>query len=275
MHKQQSPISVSSTVWALLVTAIVLLVAASASAQTEDTISIDPVSDNGVNQVEPVPPSNLPPAPMPDPDPATSTPGDKAVPLPLNTIREARPASSNRDSIQAFSRSASSTTDRMQAWREAVANRKATLEEKRLALQNASSTREARLKERTQANVTIGANRITTVLNSAIAKSNDINARLAVKAEELEARGVDMSAVNTLVAEATELLRLAAAALEGISINTEYAVTSDDPLADWEAVRQQFSEVRDLIKQAHEVMREASAIIKTNITRADDSTDDN
>ena len=275
MHKQQSPISVSSTVWALLVTAIVLLVAASASAQTEDTISIDPVSDN-LNQVEPVPPSNLPSAPMPDPDPATSTRGNGVVaPLPLNTIREARPASSNRDSIQAFSRSASSTTDRMQTWREAVANRKATLEEKRLALQNASTTREARLKERTQANVTIGANRITAVLNNAIVKSNDINARPAVKAEELEARGVDMSAVNTLVAEATELLRLAAAALEGITINTEYAVTSDDPLADWEAVRQQFSEVRDLIKQAHEVMREASAIIKTNITRANDSTVDN
>lgn len=274
MHKQQSPISVSSTVWALLVTAVVLLVAASASAQTDDIISIDPVSDN-LNQVEPVPPSNLPPAPMPDPDLATSTRADREAPLPLNTIREARPAGSNRDSIQAFSRNASSTTDRMQAWREAVANRKATLEEKRLALQNASTTREARLKERTQANVTVGANRITAVLNNAIAKSTDINARLAVKAEELEARGVDMSEVNTLVAEATELLRLAAAALEGITINTEYAVTSDDPLADWESVREQFSEVRDLIKQAHEVMREASSIIKTHITLSDDSTDDN
>jgi len=275
MHKQQSPISVSSTVWALLVTAIVLLIAASASAQTDDIISIDPVSDNEVNQVEPAMPEVLPPAPMPDPDPATSTPGDKAVPLPLNTIREARPASSNRDSIQAFSRSASSTTDRMQAWRESVANRKAALEQKRLALENASTTREARLGERARANVTVAANRIVAVLNNAIAKSTNINERLAGKAKELEARGADMSVVNALIADATELLRLAMEALGGITINTEYAVTSDDPLADWEAVRKQLSEVRDLIKQAHEVMREASAIIKSNVTRTNDSTDDN
>lgn len=75
--------------------------------------------------------------------------------------------------------------------------------------------------------------------------------------------------MNRLLTEAGELLNLAMEALEGVSINAQYAVTSDEPMNDWAAVRQQLSEVRDLIKQAHEVMREASAIIKSSIRPTD------
>ncbi|MCB9818796.1 hypothetical protein H6788_01295 [Candidatus Nomurabacteria bacterium] len=268
MHKQQSPISVSSTVWALLVTAVVLLVAASASAQTDDAVADDSVPVSDVNQVDPAPPANIPPARMRDP--ATTNRVNGVAPLPSNAMREVRPANSNGTLMDALPTNAS-TTNRIHAWHEAVTSRKARLEEKRIALQNASTTRQARLGDAVRSNVTVGASRITTVLSNAIAKSISINERLASKAGELEARGNDMSAVNTLVSEANELLRLAMEALEGITINTEYAVTSDNPLADWEAVRQQFSEVRDLIKSAHEVMREATTIIKTNISSADDN----
>ncbi len=272
MHKQQSPISVSSTVWALLVTIVVLLIAASASAQTTDVVTIDPVPAENVDQTNVIAP--LPEMRMPDVPTSTApaTPAEIRTmteqPLPSNTTGEATLANPDRVSANASLGNAS-TTNRMQTWREAIKNRQTALEEKRIALQNSSSTRTALLRATAQSNITVGVSRITAVLNNAIANSLSINTRLQTKATELEGRGLDMSAVNVLLTEAGELLNLAMEALEGVSINAQYAVTSDEPMNDWAAVRQQLSEVRDLIKQAHEVMREASAIIKSSIRPTD------
>lgn len=275
MYKQQSPVSVSSAISALLVTIVVLLIAASANAQTTDTISIDPVPTAEVDQNNgAVPPLE---ESMPTPSntanqvsPTTSIIKTDLEALPPNTAREAALTSLNQAPASKTLQN-SSTISRMQAWREAVKNRKLALEEKRIALQNASTSRQARLGNATQSNITVGVSSITATLNNAITNSLNINARLQSKVTELETRDIDMSAATTLLTEADELLNLAMEALEGISINAQYAVTSDDPLADWAAVRQQFSEVRDLIKRAHEVMREASSIIKSSIRPANNN----
>lgn len=274
MYKQQSPISVSSTIWALLVTIVVLLIAASASAQTTDTISIDPVPAESASQTNVVAP--LPAIPMPDvptsTTPAPATPIEirtiNTQSLPTNTTSNTTLANPNKVSANATQGNAS-ITSRIQTWRETIKNRRTVLEEKRIALQNSTSSRPALLRAAAQSNITVGVSRITAVLNNAITNSLSINTRLQTKAAELEGRNMDMSAVNVLLTEVGELLNLAMEALEGVSINAQYAVTSDEPMTDWMAVRQQLSEVRDLIQQAHEVMREASAIIKISIRPTD------
>lgn len=272
MYKQQSPLSVSSTVWALLVTVVVLLIAASANAQTTDTISIEPVQANNVSQTNSATPPLL--APMPD-TPTSSNPGTptdvRSVPAtsqPTNTTRAVtRVNASNTPITTTFTNE--SSPNRMQSWREAIKNRQVALEQKRMAMQNASSSRAALLRTSAQANVTVGINSIATSLNNAITNSLNINTRLKNKAIELEARGVDMATTNALLGESEQYLNLAMEALQGVSLNAQYAVTSSDPVTDWMAVRQQLSEVRDLIKQAHTVMREASASIKIAIKPMD------
>lgn len=256
MYKLLKPFSVSSVLWAALVTALVLLIAASANAQTAE----NEVTTDRTEQRPPLPP----------------------VPLPNNASIE---RGAIRDNVASSSARVSEVRDRMTEMSEErkaifeeraalIEARKASLEEKRQMLENASSSRRARLSEEAQSRAQNGMARVSSVLSSAISKSRDFADRLSSKAESLEARGLDMESAKAMISDANEYLDQAEEALQGIDINTEYAVTSDRPIEYWQDVREQFAIVRGLIKQAHESLRGAVGEIKAMIPKPDQDSND-
>lgn len=256
MYKLLKPFSISSVLWAAAVTALVLLIAASANAQTTRN---EPVRDNA----EQKPPQQ--PEPLPN-----NAPSDRGA------IRD-NIASTSPRMMEVKDRMVEASEERKAMFEEKKAlidARKASLEEKRQMLENASSSRKARLSEAVQIKAQNGMARVAGVLSSAISKSRDFADRLLAKAESLEARGLDMSNAKTIIDTADRYLDQAKEALQGIDINTEYAITSDRPIEHWQDVREQFAIVRGLLKSAHENLRAAASEMKAQLINLDQTQND-
>lgn len=261
MYKQQKFLNVSSTIWALIVTAIVLLIAASANAQTtdgENVESVQPINDMGDI------------APLPERRPtndATTTDGSQPQLNSLPVTSELRPfsTSTERSATTTANNASDPTAAMIQERRAAIAARQAALQEKRVALQNTTSAREAVLEEALRNRITSGASQLAVVLNRAIVTQKSINVRLQAKAAELQERGHDTTAVLTNLSHADELLTLAEEALAGIETNARYAAGSDTPRDDWTSVREQVAEVRELLREAREMIRNALSMLRAQL----------
>lgn len=259
MYKLLKPLSVSSLIWALLVTAIVLFVAAGANAQAPDEMTASD-SEGSANSL----PSQMPPIPAVRTQVEARTPATEPLP-PRDTV-----ASSTTNNTAPNARGeAGQTGMRTEAINQRLADietRRAAIEEKRQSLQNASTTRQARLSEATQERALNGMTRVNSVLITAINKTRDFADRLISRAEDLEARGLDTKAAVDFINQADQQLNLAEQALRDIDINAEYALTSDQPRTDWQDVREQFGSVRTALKSAHELLRSATSELKALLT---------
>lgn len=228
MYKQQKPISLSSTVWALIVTALVLLIAASAHAQTPA-----PMND-----------------PMPMPNATADAAGSSTIPNPPIPATSTAPAENG----PATNVTANGVADTYQA---AIAARRAALETKRVMLESASSTRRAVLTAATQTAIQNGVAAITVTLNQAVGRLREALEHLQSKTGELSA-GQNSPAISSSLQSASSYLALAEEALGDADLNARYAATSDQPMIDWMDVRQQLTDVRALIQESQRSLRAAA-----------------
>jgi hypothetical protein len=265
MYKQQRSTWISSTVSALIVTAIVLLIAAAANAQTNTT------DNDTINRVEEVAPLSEVRAQSAAGNGGSSTSSASDLPPQRPHITPgARPV---------HLRTATGTVERQTSLANIRAARKASIEDlktklaqKRAALENASTSRKALLRATAQTSVINGMSRVADVLSSAITKIQSASNRLRAKAEEIRDRGIDVSSALSKLDDADEYLRLAKEALEGMDTNARFAATGESPVNDWADVRQQFTEVRDLIRQAQASIREAMQTLRLLLTPAEEVT---
>lgn len=260
IYKQHKPLSLSSGLWALFITALVLVMAASANAEdygTSATPNRPAIKKEEVKAAPAVRPSGM------EQKRASSTTDNRLANQPA------------RDPKMWAATMASSTAARRAEWetkRKAMEvkfeERKASLEERRAALASTTAARKAALAEKVQEHIKQAGERAEQVLTKAIGKIRELSSRLRARASELEGRGVDTTEVKALLTEVDETLVAAENALSGIEVNVEYTATSDNPKNAWVDARAQFKEVHELVKQAHGLLREALAALKAAVAEA-------
>lgn len=299
MHKLNKSLPVSSLVWAAIVTAIVLALAASAKAEEDTNATV--VDDSSINQVRPVParPQVMPratttrPAPLervnqrPTPFNATNTrPIDRANPnagflhasgtrpmdrvnpnAPFLNASGTRPANignpANREAaMKMIAERKAAFEERRATLIENMEARKATIAEKRALMASSTMARRAALKEEVQARISDRASKLTDMVGNAIARLETMSARLRDHALKFEERSVDVSEVMAILDEVDRLLVSAKEALAGVDTNISYATLSENPQEDWGDAKEQFSAVRAILTEVRELLREALATLK-------------
>jgi predicted nucleic acid-binding Zn-ribbon protein len=278
MHKLQKALPVSSLIWAAIVTAIVLALAASAKAQEgEATSSI--TGNPAAREVRPVPPR---PQPMPR---ASSTRPLERVnerPLPFNAsgtrplekmpVRNAsgtRPM--NPGNIEGREAAMKIVEERRAAFEERRAAlienmdaRKAAIIEKRALMASSTMARRAVLKEEARERIANRAGNLAEVVGNAIGRLESMSAKLRDHAVKFEERSIDVTDTKEILDEVDRLLVSAKETLDGIDTNISYATQSETPKEDWTDAKEQFIAVRTILTEVRELLREAVASLKAS-----------
>lgn len=282
MHKLNKSLPVSSLVWAAIVTAIVLALAASAKAE-EDTNATN-VDDSSISEVRPVParPEVMPRATSSRPVPLQRV-NERAMPFNASgtpPIERANPNAAflNASSTRPANREAAMqlVAERMAAFEERRATlienmeaRRATIAEKRALMASSTLARRAALKEEVQARISDRAGKLTDMVGNAITRLETMSARLRDHAKKLEERSVDVSDTLAILDEVDRLLVSAKEALDGVDTNISYATLSEKPKEDWSDAKEQFMEVRAILTEVRELLREAVASLKGSAPKPD------
>lgn len=267
MQKLQKAVPVSSLVWAAIVTAIVLAIAASASAQEDPATTVGPTPE----MVRPLP-KTVPLMPK-----ATST-APRMIQRP-----EERPMSTNAtgtrplNSADIAARREAATnaiSDRMSVFEERRAQlmeeaeaRRSTLMEKRALIASSTLAKRATLKEEAQKRIIERASGLTSVAERAIANLEAMIVRLREHADKFAAQSIDVSETLATLDEAEKLLESAKVALEGIDTNVSYATMSETPKEDWTDAKEQFMSVRDILQEVRELLAEAVSSLRSSAPR--------
>lgn len=246
---KQKPLSLSSGLWALFVTALVLVMASSASAENTES-------------------GTSPTRPMLKREAVEQAPAVRPMDQRRATTTDQMLANqAARDSK--LLTLASSTAARKAEWeakRKELAvkfeERKTELAEKRAALASSTAARKPALAEKAQQHIKEAGERAEKILTKGIEKIRELSARLRARAASLADKGVDTTEVNVLLDEVDGTLKAAEEALADIEINVEYTAASEQPKNAWVDAKAQFQETRELVRQAHGLLREALAALK-------------
>lgn len=265
MQKLQKSFPVSSLIWAAIVTAIVLALAASANAQEESASASEPTTDN----VRPLPRT----APL-MPKATSSVP--RNIDRPLTANASGTPpimnATLRRETASGMAAEKMAELEQRRATiMEEVEARRASLTEKRALIASSTVARRAILKEEVQKRIVDRASGLTTAVLKAITNLEGMVDRLRAHAEKLSENSVDVSAALALLDEADQLLASAKETLEGVDTNISYATLSETPQADWSDAKEQFAAVRSILTDVRELLREALASLKAAVPPATDS----
>lgn len=266
IQKLQKAVPVSSLVWAAIVTAIVLAIAASASAQ-EDPAASEPVPET----VRPLP-KTVPLMPR-----ATSTaprmiqrPEERPMPTNATGTRPLNSAdvAARREAVtNAISDRMSAFEERRTQLMEEAEARRSTIMEKRALIASSTLAKRAALREETQKRVIERASGLTSVAERAIANLEAMIVRLRAHADKFAAQSVDVSGTLATLDEAEKLLESAKVALEGIDTNVSYATMSETPKEDWTDAKEQFMSVRDILQEVRELLAEAVSSLRSSAPR--------
>lgn len=265
MYKQQKPLTISSGLWALFVTAVVLLVAASANAQTSDDRGN--TSSSAPTNAEVMPKRDqVESAREVRPAPATTAPVPGLRPMPANATTTRGETMEVRKAELATR--AALMQEKRATLEQKTAERKTLLEQRREAIASSTLARKASLAEQVQDKVRSMSLRVANQLSTAITKLEEVSDRLRTRANDLSSRGVDVTTVISTLDQANASLSAAKRALEGIDVNIEYTVSSERPTEIWTGTRAQFQEVHAMIKEVRELLREALAEMKEAVRAA-------
>ena len=141
-------------------------------------------------------------------------------------------------------------------------DRAAQLEQRRALIASRKAEHRAVLAETIQARITTVAENATKRLTAAIDTLSAITERVRGYAETHAANGIDVSGELATLERVDTLLTDAATAIAGSEVDIEYVVTSDTPRVDWSSVRARFTSVRDILKEARELLRKTVTSLK-------------
>lgn len=268
MYKQQKPLTISSGLWALVVTVIVLLLAASANAQTG--------VDNGDTAVSPNKNTDLMPK-RNQVEPAREVRPASGAPDAPNRIQNLTPRSAMPDGIILETADRAGLMERAAIMQEKRATleqktteRRSLLEARREAIASSTVVRKAALERQAQERLRNMSLRVANQLTTAITKLQEVSDRLKSRANELKARGVETAVVDSLIKEIETSLEAAKLSLEGVDVNIEYTVTSERPVQNWAETRAQFQEVHEMIKTVRSLLRDALAELKQAVQNSNE-----
>ena len=245
LDKLQKNFSLSSLAWTVFITAIVLFLAASANAQTEDTS----VSNTEV-------PAQIPPAERTEPANLPSEPATTTV------------------EVDAETDITSSTNVRRADVLSEIQNRRTAIENKRVELAERTETRVAALKEEAQSRIINQSSRLTGVLELAISRLQTTSTRLRVHATNLSGRGIDTTTAITMLDEVDQIIGTATEALEGIEVNVSYAARSETPREDWQEAREQFVSVTRILGEARGLLGQVISELRRAITNTGETAEE-
>lgn len=270
MHKLNKSLPVSSLVWAAIVTAIVLALAASAKAQeTEENATT--ANDPEVGDIRPVParPQLAPRATSSRPAPFMNASGTRPIEranpnAAFINASGTRPfdAGNREEAMKIIAERRAAFEERRAALMENMEARKAEIVEKRALMASSTIARRSALREEAQERIANRAGKLAEVVGNAITRLEGMSARLRDHAEKLEDNSIDTSEVIDLLDEVDRLLVAAKEALEGVDTNISYATLSEKPQEDWIDAKEQFLEVRKILTDARELLREALLALK-------------
>lgn len=179
-------------------------------------------------------------------------------------------ASSSAKSAISLEARIDAAKERRALFRERQNARAALLDEKRIEIEERRTARVAALEAEAQTRIMTRADNATARISAIIAKLSSLADRIEARADALEAQGADVSVVRTTLESVDALLAEASSALLSIDVEVEYVVTASEPRAAWQDARAVFVGVRDLLTEAHGLLRQAVAELKTAARDTDD-----
>lgn len=250
MYKQQKPLTLSSGLIALVLTAIVLAIASSANAQQED---------------------------------AATTSGPRAperraeVESQIMTLQAAATSSafSSVSSTLAATTTAEATwAEKRAAWQEVLNQRQAELARKRAELASTTAPRHSILSQRAITAITESSSRIAQQVSESILRLRNASEGMRGQVEDLRHRGLSVDSIVADIDQAGDLLAAAEQTLQGIDIDMAYALTSADPRAEWQNTKATLRLVNNAVQEASVLLLQGAAKMRVSITNmpADNAT---
>jgi ABC-type transporter Mla subunit MlaD len=111
-------------------------------------------------------------------------------------------------------------------------------------------------------------NNVAARLSSVLVRMDHIAARLETRIDKLTHAGVDTSSARAKLTEAQKTIDNAQAKLSSLS-SASNAIRSDSPRETFALVRAQFTEIRDLARQAHTLLKETVSLLKNAVQTAE------
>ena len=191
----------------------------------------------------------------------TTTTAIEPTPLETRTAIsvEQQPATGTQTTVVADQTQATSTLEMRRA---RIATMLEARAEKRSVIETRRTEGSAVLAAAVQERVSMIADNAVLRLTETIDKLALIAVRLRVHALDLESRGVDVTAELSALASVEALFADARSVLAGIDVDIEYVVTSETPRAEWTEARVQFATIRDILTEAHTLLRETVTALK-------------
>lgn len=272
MHKQQKTFTPASLVLPLALTALVIFLASSASAQ-----NVDPATEPEpapLRLEDPIPPIEATLAPRNAEIQKSMGPANDGSLTQMetrNATSTERPA--GRDTAvrndAAFNQNSRADLGAKKAeWARALAERSEMLERKRSELASTTLARRAAFSDKAQERVRQMAQVSTNRLTEFLSRIKNFSSNLRDKSESLSLRGVDVSEATLLLDQVDELIRQAEASLSGIDINIEYTLTSENPLENWMDAKTQLQTTAEIIRTIRPLLQETVVTLREAIKNA-------
>lgn len=155
---------------------------------------------------------------------------------------------------------------RTEAVREQMEERRENMASRTEAVREQIAERREALSERTRNRVLALADNISQKMLAAIDRLEQIIGRFETRLVALEARGIDGTAAQAKLDEAKDSLTTAKRIVnDEVNNLVDQTVDSENPRETWRAARTAFSEAREAIKDAHQDLREALALLKAAV----------
>ena len=153
--------------------------------------------------------------------------------------------------------------------REQIMERKENVASRTEVVREKIQERKAVLSERIKNRILALAENVSRKMKAAIGRLTQIISRFETRIETLETKGVDGSAAQAKLDEATAHLARASSILENeVNANVDNTVGSEDPRTAWQTGKAKFTEAREAIRSAHQAIKEALDLLKEAVREA-------
>lgn len=157
-----------------------------------------------------------------------------------------------------------------EAIREQMAERKENVASRTEEVREKIEERKAVLTERIKNRILALADNVSRKMTAAINRLTQIIDRFETRINTLEEKGVDGSAAQAKLDQATEYLDKANNILKNeVNVHVDATVGSDNPREAWMTGKVKFQEAREAIRSAHQAIREALALLKQAVAAAE------
>lgn len=192
------------------------------------------------------------------------------VPPPTREVQRENAAEALEARQAALEERREEMASRTEAMREQMEERRETMASRTEAVREQIAERRNALSERSRNRVLALADNISQKMNAAIARLEQIIKRFEVRVAALEGQGVDGSASEAKLDEAKDSLATAKQIVNNqVNDLIDAAVDAENPRETWGAARTAFTEAKTAIKDAHQNVREALALLKDAVAAAE------